>query len=102
MLNGGYRMTVGPVLLLIACLLLVALPILAQSSSLYSLSRHVIAGGGGRFGSATHTLLGTAGQPVVGSSASNDYSLNAGFWSAEAPAREMHRVFLPLILRRLP
>jgi hypothetical protein len=87
-------------LALIACLLLalaLAVPVLAQVSSNYDLSWHVIAGGGGRMESAGgHTLLGTAGQALVGQMSSSGHSLCSGFWCS---AVEGYRVYLPLVVR---
>jgi hypothetical protein len=85
------------ILALIACLLAVAIPVLAQSTANYDLSWHVVAGGGGRLESAGYTLLGTAGQPVVDSLTGSSYSLTGGFWS-----REIYQVYLPLVLSLFP
>jgi hypothetical protein len=86
-------------LALAACLAL-ALPVLAQVSSNYDLSWHVIAGGGGKMASAGHTLAGTSGQPVIGamSSSPGGHTLCSGFWCGAA-AETGGQVYLPLVLR---
>ncbi len=86
------------ILVLIACLLVVAVPVLAQSSDNYDLSWHVIAGGSGRMESAAgHRLLGSAGQSLVGTTmTSGGHSLCSGFWCG---AVEQYRVYLPLVMR---
>lgn len=86
---------------LLVCLVLV-LPALAQISSNYDLSWHVIAGGGGPMKSpAGHTLLGTAGQPLVGTmKTSSGHSLCSGFWTCSAGGQ--YRVFLPMVTRNYP
>jgi hypothetical protein len=80
----------------IVCLVLVV-PALAQSTVRYDLPWRVVAGGGGRMESAGHTLLGTVGQPLVGTMTSNGLVLNSGFWYAEAVVSEYH-VYLPLVV----
>jgi len=87
------------ILVLIACLLLaLSVPVLAQVSSNYDLSWHAIAGGSGRMESAGgHTVLGTAGQPLIGKmTASSGHTLCSGFWCAAA---EQYRIYLPLTIR---
>ena len=79
--------------------LLLALPALAQVSSNYDLSWHVIAGGGGKSAGAGHTLMGTVGQPVTGRMVSASSALCSGFWCSGAA---LHRIFLPLVIRLSP
>ena len=76
--------------------LAVAIPVLAQVSSSYDLSRHVIAGGGGRTESAGYSLEGTIGQAVTGQSFGG-YTLCSGHWCAGAD--DGCAVYLPLVLR---
>ena len=82
---------------LLACLV-VALPTLAQVSSNYDLSWHVIAGGGGQMESTGgHALPGTAGQVPVGKMMTGGgHSLCGGFWCS---AVERYRIYLPLVVR---
>ena len=84
-------------LLLLALLLAVA-PVLAQVSSNYDLSRHVIAGGGGRMASSGHVVMGTVGQAVTGITLSSQHTLCSGFWCGAA-AQTQYRTYLPLVLR---
>jgi hypothetical protein len=76
--------------------LAVAIPVLAQVSSSYDLSRHVIAGGGGRAESAGYSLEGTIGQPATGR-AFGGFTLCSGYWCAGAD--DGYAVYLPLVLR---
>jgi hypothetical protein len=70
----------------IASLFLITLvwmsPAVAQQ---YSIDRHVIASGGGHSESATYMVDATIGQPVVGSSSSDNYSMEGGFWGGFGP-----------------
>lgn len=100
--NSRCRTKREAILVLIACLLAIVVPVLAQSSANYDLSWHVVAGGGGRMESAGHTLLGTIGQADAGLLTSNDYILSGGFWAGGALAGEIYRVYLPLVLRQSP
>jgi hypothetical protein len=94
--------------ILVTCLALaLALPVLAQVSANYpgerdassDLSWHVIAGGGGRMESVGHTMLGTAGQPLVGTMmTSSGHTLCSGFWCSGGG---QYRVYLPLVVRDL-
>jgi hypothetical protein len=83
------------ILALIVCLALAA-PVLAKSLADHDLSWYVIAGGGGRMDSVNHTLIGTAGQPLVGVMTGNDSTLCSGFWCGVSVE---YRVYLPLVLR---
>ncbi len=78
-------------------MLLLALPVLAQVSSNYDLSWHVIAGGGGKASSAGHTLMGTIGQPVTGRMISTGHALCSGFWCSGGAVQ--YRIYLPLVSR---
>ena len=87
---------IGAVILAGIILLAMASIALAQVSSNYDLSWHVISGGGGQMESTGHTLQGTLGQPATGSMTSSGHTLCSGFWCAESGGFE---VYLPLILR---
>lgn len=83
-------------LIALACLALTT-PALASASSTHTLSRHVIAGGGGPMDGTGHTMMGTIGQPMVGSMAfSGGHSLCSGFWCT---GEVEYEVYLPLVLR---
>jgi len=92
----GLRRLRGRLVLVAFLLLGLTVPVLAQVSSSYDLSWHVIAVGGGRMESAGgHTVLGTAGQSLVGPMVSGGHALCGGFWCGAA-AR--YRVYLPLVV----
>ena len=88
------------VLVLIACLMAVAIPALAQSPANYDLSRYVVASGGGRMMGTSYALLSTAGQPVAGVLVGSDYSLGGGFWGG-GRLRVVYNLYLPLVQRDL-
>jgi hypothetical protein len=83
----------------IAVLLASASVALAQASSNYDLSWHIIASGGGQMGGSGHTIAGTIGQPVVGTMGGSGHALCSGFWCFGTVE---HRVYLPLVLRDAP
>ena len=86
-------------LILVTCLLLaLAVPVLAQVSSNYDLSWHVIAGGSGRMENAGgHALLGTAGQSLLGPMASSGgHALCGGLWCGVG---ERSKIYLPVVVR---
>jgi hypothetical protein len=85
-------------LVLIACLLAAAIPVLAQSSAHYDLSLYVVASGGGRMAGTSYTLLSTAGQPVADPSGGDEYTLTSGFWG-EGKLTVVHKTYLPLVQR---
>ena len=89
------------ILALVACLLLaLAVPALAQVSSTYDLSWHVVSAGSGRMESAGgHAVLGTAGQPLLGPMASaGGHALCGGFWCGVG---ERPKMYLPVVVRNL-
>ena len=84
------------VILILISSLIAAVPVLAQVSSTYDLSWHVIGSGGGKMMSAGYALQGTIGQVATGSMRSPNHALCSGFLcSAEAE----YRVYLPLLLK---
>ena len=95
----GCRTKYETILVLIACLLAVAGPVLAQSPANYDLSWHVVAGGGGRLEGTSYTLMGTVGQADAGVLAGNNYRLKGGFWPGGS---QIYRVYLPLVLSQYP
>ena len=58
----------------------------AQSSASFDLGWNVLGGGGGESESASFAAGSTIGQPLVGSSESASFQLDAGFWSGVAGA----------------
>jgi hypothetical protein len=90
------------IILVIVCLTL-TVPVLAQSSTNYDLSWHVSAGGGGRMTSTGHMLLGTVGQPLVGTmAASSGHKLCSGFWCSGswfASETGLYQIYLPVVLK---
>jgi len=62
------------------CCLLLGSMALAISSDNYRIDWDVIAGGGGRASSASHTMRSTIGQAAIGSSSSANFQLGAGYW----------------------
>jgi hypothetical protein len=59
----------------------------AQSGGQFTVTKSVIAGGGGRVSGGTFTLDGTIGQPVAGTQSTGaNFSLIAGFWGGGGPA----------------
>ncbi|MBU0494529.1 MAG: hypothetical protein KKA73_18195 [Chloroflexi bacterium] len=101
MLDPGYRLKNKTTLALIACLLAVAVPLLAQASAGYDLSWWTVDGGGGTLGAAGgYSLTGTIGQPEAGSLGDGAYTLSGGFWpGGRLPA--WYHIYLPLLLRNL-
>jgi hypothetical protein len=71
-------------LMFVAVLLAGALDIAAQSGGNFSITRAVIAGGGGTSSGGSYVLSGTIGQPVAGTSEGGSYAVAAGFWVPEA------------------
>jgi hypothetical protein len=91
---------VGVVTLAGIAFLTMVLIAVAQVSSNYDLSWHVIGGGGGGMESAGHTMHGTLGQPMTGVSTSGGHTLCSGFWCGVG-SRES-TVYVPLVLRASP
>jgi hypothetical protein len=74
--------------------------VVAQVSSNYDLSWHVIGGGGGRMESSGYTVHSTLGQPVTGSSTGSGHTLCAGYW-CDVGSR-ISQVYVPLVLMSSP
>jgi hypothetical protein len=68
---------------------------LAQTSTTFDLSWHVLAGGGGRADSTHYAVNGTLGQAAVGFSDSTSYGLQSGYWQNWPD----YRIYLPLNLK---
>ena len=87
-----------PLVLFVLLLLAVLAPVaLAQGD--YTITRSVIAGGGGASAAAPYELQGTIGQPVTGAGAQGDYDLSSGFWGWLESLFDVH---LPLVVRNSP
>jgi hypothetical protein len=93
---------------LVAALALVAIVLVcfgrvpgdAQGASSWSLTKAVIASGGGTSITGEWVLAGTAGQPVVGAAAGSSTSLSAGFWAGGVMVSVGGRtVYLPAVRR---
>ncbi|HNS51919.1 MAG TPA: hypothetical protein PKO09_12150 [Anaerolineae bacterium] len=91
----------GPSRWALACLLiLVAVPVLAQSGGGYDLSWSTVDGGGGTFSTGgVYSLGGTAGQADAGLMTGGVYSLGGGFWAGGAVAGTEYVIYLPLGMR---
>ena len=63
--------------LIISILLFTVSVVTAQN---YQIDWYVIASGGGHTESGTYSVDGTIGQPIVGRSSSENYTVEAGFW----------------------
>ena len=84
--------------LALVALLLLALPVLAQSGGNYDLSWSTVDGGGHTFSSGgSYTLGGTMGQPDAGLLTGGSYTLGGGFWGGGALAAVRYHVYLPLV-----
>jgi hypothetical protein len=81
---------------LLLLLLMLAIPVLAQSQ--IGLARSVVSGGGTTAaGTGNYRLSGTLGQPVAGMvTAPSGQSLGSGFWGGGPTG---YKVFLPLVLK---
>ena len=75
--------------------LLIAGVALAQTSTSFDLSWHVLAGGGGRADSTHYAINGTLGQAAVGFSDSTSYGMQSGYWQNWPD----YRIYLPLTLK---
>ena len=87
------------IIVIILALFTLASAALAQASTNYDLSWHVIAGGGGRMEGENHSVLGTIGQPVAGTMSSSGHTLDSGFWGRSATVGQEYEIYLPLVLR---
>lgn len=66
-------------------LFIILLPAITSAQT-YQIDWYVIGSGGGTSQSSSYQLSGTIGQPIVGTSSSANYTINAGFWVGGAPA----------------
>ena len=77
---------------------------LASSAADYAIIWSVLASGGGPASSASYAMVGTAGQPAVGTLSGDNYALGSGFWGDTAAPAEptQHHAYLPVVLRDVP
>lgn len=82
--------------------LVVAGAVLAQVSTGFDLSWHVLSGGGGSRSSAGYQIDDTLGQWSAGLSSSANYQLATGFWSSDRVIDEIQRLYAPVVLYKQP
>ncbi|MCP4582308.1 MAG: hypothetical protein GY839_11900 [candidate division Zixibacteria bacterium] len=70
------------IIVILVLLLSISPPLLSQQ---YVIQRHVIGSGGGPTGSDNYQINGTIGQPIVGATSSENYSIEAGYWVGSGP-----------------
>ncbi len=70
----------GPYMNILKAIVIILLATSAASAQSYQIDWHVIASGGGHAESADHQADGTIGQPIVGQSSSENYTVDAGYW----------------------
>ena len=87
------------VILVVVLLLLVTLPVLAQSGGGYDLSWSTTDSGGGSSSGGVFSLSGTAGQPDAGMMSGGSFTLSGGFWGGGAVTITELHLYLPAILR---
>lgn len=80
-------------------LLLLSLPVLAQSGGEYDLSWSTVDGGGGSRSGGVYSLSGTAGQMDAGVMSGGGFTLKGGFWLGGGPEPNLYELFLPLIVK---
>jgi hypothetical protein len=72
---------VSRLLSLLSCLILLTSVLAAQSGGQFTITKSVIAGGGGRVAGGVFTVDGTIGQAVAGGpSTGGTFSITSGFW----------------------
>ena len=88
-----------PILVLVVLVLLIAVPVLAQSGGSYDLGWSSIVGGGGTSTGGSFSLGGTIGEPDAGQMAGGVYTLSGGFLGGDPAVVPEYRSYLPLIMR---
>ena len=73
--------------------------VLAQVSTNFDLSWHLLSGGGGSRSSANYQISDSLGQWVGQSSSSTGYQIESGFWYGTIISKEGREIYLPLVLR---
>ena len=97
-MNGKKHLAIW---LALIALLLLSLPVLAQSGGAYDLSWSTVDGGGGTSTGGDYRLSGTIGQPDAGTMSGGGYIPGGGFWGG-SQANVAYRIYLPLVLRNAP
>jgi len=70
-------------------LFVLSIPAVAQSGGSFTITKSVIAGGGGRAAGGTFIVNGTIGQPLAGGpSNGGTFSVTSGFWGGESAGLE--------------
>lgn len=87
------------VILVLVLLMLITLPVLAQSGGGYDLSWSTVDGGGGSSSGGIFSLAGTAGQADAGVMSGGTFTLSGGFWGGGVVAISELQLYLPIILR---
>jgi hypothetical protein len=81
----------------LAALVVLSLPVLAQSGDSYDLTWNTVDSGGAMWSTGgSYALGGTLGQPDAGTLAGGGYALRGGFWGG---ITVHYRIFLPLLMR---
>ena len=70
--------------MILTVIMILTLPVIVLAQ--YQIDWYVIGAGGGTSTSSNYQLTGTIGQPIVGTSSSTNYILDAGFWVGGAIA----------------
>jgi len=87
-------------LVAVTLLMLITLPVLAQSGGTYNLEWSTIDGGGGTFSTGGGwSLGGTIGQPDAGNLSGGTFTLSGGFWAGVQEIITQLYNYLPLIVR---
>jgi len=81
------RTTIILTMFMILAVTLAAIATAGQSTD-YSISSHVIAGGGGTSSSGSYALSGTIGQHEAGKMSGGNFTLVGGFWACPASPSE--------------
>ena len=82
------------------CGLILVSVVLAQTSTDYDLTWHVVGSGGKAMASTAYAMEGTFGQVVIGRTESMQYALCEGYWYPYPS--NLYTVFIPLVLRSHP
>jgi hypothetical protein len=56
-------------------------------------------GGGGQSSGGAYALIGTVGQPDVGTMVGGDYTVNGGFWNVDGVVPPFSDIYLPVVIR---
>src|SRR5688572_213017 len=79
-------------ILSLAAILLLSVSVISQSGGNFTITKSVIAGGGGRSSGGAFTVTGTIGQSIAGrSSTGSGFTVISGFWAtgaAVAPSQD--------------